>query len=228
MRLTRLIAGAISASLLGLVPVALTAGTANAADYTTVTTLEASRNLIEHKSGYSPFISGTVKDSAGNSVYAGTVDLLAKPNGAKWRKVATKDASGYLSFSDVKPKKNTQYRLVYNGGSNSSNTYQPSNSRTIKIRVARKFTLKRTNNYRVFVYKGRVTPKYNKKRLVVKASKKEKKGFKKVKGLQVKTNKKGKVTLRLPKRKGKWWWTVTAKGDKNYAANGYKIWTRVS
>ena len=220
MRLTRFVAGAASVGLLGLVPLTVGAGAAHGADHSTVTTLKAYRNLLEFN-GYSPGLVASVKRSDGTSVYAGTVNLHAKVAGGKWKKIRSANAGGYVSFSDVKPKKNTQYRLVYNGGSSYDDTYLPSRSKNLRVRVARKVTVKRTNNRRAYVYKGRVTPNFGKKKIVIQVSKREKKGFKRFKA--VKTNKKGFYTLRLPIRKGTWYWRLKVPGNKNYAANS--SWT---
>lgn len=222
MRLTRILAGVLSAALVGLVPVSL-AAPAHAADLTTVTTLQASTPLLEYKSGYSPFLNASVKASDGTSVYAGTVDLYASEAGGAWKKVSSKTASGYVSFSDVIPSKNTRYRVSYNGGSNYSNTYSASQSGEVAIRVARKFTAK--GNNRTFVVKGKVTPQYGKKKIVIKVSKKEKKGYKKFR--TIKTNKKGAFKVKLPKRKGTWYYSFATKGDKSYVAVRYIMTARV-
>lgn len=223
MHLTRILAGALSAALLGLVPVALASAPAHAASYTTVTQIGASRNLIEYKGNYKPYLEASVRTSDGQSVYYGDVDLQANVAGAGFKTIRTVKASGYLSFSDVIPTKNTTYRVIYKGGASSYDSFSGSTSKSLTIKVARKFTLKRTNNRRAYVYKGRVFPEFNRKFIKIQVSKREKKGFKAFK--KIKTNKKGQYTLRLPNRKGTWYWRVTAPGNKRYAANGWTIKT---
>lgn len=222
MRLTRILAGVLSAAIVGLVPVSL-AAPAHAADQTTVTTLTASRSLLEYKSGYSPFLNASVRTPDGSSVYSGTVDLYASEAGGAWKKISSKTASGYVSFSDVIPSKNTRYRVSYSGGSDYSNTYQPSQSADLGIAVARKFTAK--GNDRTFRVNGKVTPQYGKKKIVIKVSKKQNKGFKKFK--TIKTNKKGKFKVKLPKRRGTFYYSFTTKGDKSYVATRYLMTARV-
>lgn len=221
MRLHRTIAGLVSAALLGLAPVALAGAPAHAASYTTVTEIGASRTLIEYKGSYKPYLQASVKTPDGGSVFYGDVDLQASVAGAAYKTIRTVKASGFISFSDVVPSKNTTYRVIYKGGASSYDSYSASNSKALTIKVARKFTLKRTKNNRAFTYKGRVFPEYGRKVIKVEVSKKEKKGYKKFK--KFKTNKKGKFTLKLPKRKGTWYYRVTAPGGKKYAANGWVI-----
>ena len=57
-------------------------------------------------------------------------------------------------------------------------------------------------------------------------TKKEKKGYKKWK--TIKTDKKGKYKVRLPRRGGTWYWSFTVKGDSKYLANGFGWRTWVS
>lgn len=224
MRLHRTIAGLVSAALLGLAPVALASAPAHAASYTTVTEIGASRTLIEYKGGYKPYLEASVRTPDGSSVYYGDVDLQANVAGAGFTTIRTVKASGYLSFSDVVPAKNTTYRVIYKGGASSTDTYAASTSKSLTVKVARKFTLKRTNNYRAYVYKGRVTPDYGRKVIKIQVSKKKNKGYKKFK--TIRTNKKGQYTLRLPNRKGTWHWRVLAPANKNYAVSGWVITTR--
>lgn len=218
MRITRILAGALSAALIGLVPVTL-AAPAQAADNATVTTIGASRTLIEYKGDYKPYLEASVKTTGGSSVYYGTVDLQASEAGAAWKTIRSVTASGYISFSDVVPQKNTKYRAVYKGGSSSYDTYQASSSGDLAIKVARKIRLR--GNDRTFVVKGKVTPKYAKKKVVIKVSKKEKRGFKKFK--VVKTNRKGVLRVKLPKRRGTFYYRFITKGDKAYVSATYQI-----
>lgn len=213
MRITRIIAGALSAALIGLVPVTL-AAPAQAAE-TTVAAIGASRTLIEHKGPYKPYLEASIRTSGGSSVYEGDVELQASAAGGAWKTIRTVRASGYLSFSDVVPSMNTAYRVVYKG----SSAYSASQSGNLNIKVARKINLK--GNNRTFVVKGKVTPKYGKKKVVIKVSKKEKKGFKKFK--TIKTNKKGKVKVKLPKRKGTYYYRFITKKDKKYVSSTYQM-----
>lgn len=212
MRISRVIAGALSAALLGLVPVALTSAPAHAADNATVTTLQVSRNLLEYKSGYSPFLSGSVKTADGSSVYAGNVSLQASEAGSAWKTIKTVTASGYLSFSDVIPNKNTAYRVVYAGGADSRNTYQASSSGTVTVKVMRKLTIKNPKGTKI---KGKVAPKYAKKKIVIK--KKVGKKWKKFRTL--KTNKKSRFTVTLPAKRKRTYFRFIVPGNKAYAKN---------
>ncbi|GGD14205.1 hypothetical protein [Nocardioides daphniae] len=223
MRLTRLVAGVLSAALLGLAPVALASAPAHAASYTTVTEIGASRTLIEYKGSYKPYLEASVKTSEGSSVYYGNVELQANVAGAGFKTIRTVEASGYISFSDVVPAKNTTYRVLYKGGASSYDSYAASTSKSLTVKVARK--VRASGNSRTFVVKGKVTPQFAKKKILIKVSKREKRGYKNFR--TIKTNKKGQFKIKLPRRKGTWYYRFIVKGDKNYAANEFVMTARV-
>jgi hypothetical protein len=88
--------------------------------------------------------------------------------------------------------------------------------------VARKITYPSSG----FVLKGKVTPNYGKKKIVIKVSKRKNKGFKSFK--TIKTTSAGKYKVTLPRRGGTWYWSFTVKGDSKYLANGFLWRTWVS
>ena len=214
MRISRTLAGVLSAALLGAVPVAVAAAPAQAAE-ATVASIGASRTLIEYKGDYKPYLEASIKTTSGSGVYDGNVELQASAAGGAFKTIRTVTASGYLSFSDVVPAVNTTYRVVYKG----SASYSAAASRNLTVKVARKMRL--NGNDRTFVVKGKVSPKYGKKKIVIKVSKKEKRGFKKFK--TIKTNKKGQFRIKLPKRRGTFYYRFITKKDKKYVATTYQI-----
>jgi hypothetical protein len=224
MRTTRLIAGTVTAGLLGLAPIAI-AAPSQAADTWTTTTV-ATPSAVELEYGDDFYISVDV-DGADGRIPEGTSTLMAMEAGTSaWVPVATGTAS-YSSFYDVKPQMNTAYKVVYTGytdtdqGPNGDN-YQPSESAPFTVTVARKITRPDSG----FVIKGKVTPDYAKKKIVIQVSKKEKKGYKKFK--TIKTNKKGKYKVTLPRRGGTWYYAFIVKADAKYAATGFGWRTWVS
>ena len=227
MRTTRLIVGTVSAGLLGLAPIAI-AAPSQAAD-TWTTTIVATPSAAQVEYGDDFYVSVDLASSDGYSPGStdGTVTLMAQEAGsAAWVPVANAENT-YASFYDVKPQMNTAYKVVYSGFTDPDqgtygDNYTPSESAPFTIGVARKITRPSSG----FVIKGKVTPDYAKKKIVIQVSKKEKKGYKKFK--TIKTDKKGKYKVRLPRRGGTWYWSFTVKADAKYLANGFGWRTWVS
>ena len=118
--------------------------------------------------------------------------------------------------------RNTTYKVVFGGYTDPvqtqySDNYAPSESATFTVQVARKITYPSSG----FVLKGKVTPDYGKKKIVIKVSKKQNKGYKKFK--TIKTTSAGKYKITLPRRGGTWYWSFVVKGDDKYLANGF-VW----
>ena len=104
--------------------------------------------------------------------------MAQEAGSAAWVPVATAENT-YASFYDVKPQMNTAYKVVYSGFTDPDqgtygDNYTPSESAPFTIGVARKITRPSSG----FVIKGKVTPDYAKKKIVIQVSKKEKKGYK--------------------------------------------------
>lgn len=227
MRTTRLIAGTVSAGLLGLTPIALAAPSQAADTWTTTTVATPSTTELEFGDDF--YISVDISSSDGYSPGGadGTSTLMAMEAGTSaWVPVATA-TSTYASFYDVKPRMNTAYKVVYSGYTDTDqgtygDNYTPSESAPFTIGVARKITRPSSG----FVIKGKVTPNYGNKKIVISASKKQNKGYKKYK--TIKTNARGKYKVTLPKRGGTWYWSFRVKGDAKYLATGFGWRTWVS
>ena len=223
MRTTRLIAGTVSAGLLGLTPIAIAAPSQAADTWSTTTTATPSTDKVEYGDDF--YVTVDVPSSDGSSAFRGTSTLYVMEAGSSAGAPVATNTSAGGDFFDVKPQMNSSYKVVYSGytaATQYEDTYTPSESAPFTIGVARKITAPSSG----FVIKGKVTPKYAKKKIVIKVSKKEKKGYKKWK--TIKTNKKGKYKVRLPRRGGTWYWTFTTKGDSKYLANGFGWRTWVS
>ncbi len=57
--------------------------------------------------------------------------------------------------------------------------------------------------------KGKVKPEYGKKKIVIKVSQSQKTGYNKFK--TIKTDRRGKYRVTLPRRSGTWYWFVTSR-----------------
>jgi hypothetical protein len=214
MKTTRLLTGLLSAALLGAGPLAL-AQPAQAAtvNLTTVTTLEVSYGEPVVISGEEVSISGSVMASDGSSTYKGTVTLYAQSSkDAGPVALATVPASGYLSFPDIKPKSNTTYQAAFSGYAAttvSENNYAASTSAPLGIGVQRKVKFTTPGLW----LKGKVTPDYKRKKVVLK----QLKGKKYVAWRKVKTDKKGTFKVKAPNKSG-FKFSASVPGDKHYTA----------
>lgn len=223
MRITRLVAGTVTAGLLGLTPIAIAAPSQATENLTTTTTATPSETTLEY--GDEINIAVEVVGSDGNSVIDGTSTLMAMEAGSTtWVPVATGTYPG-SDFYPVKPKMNTAYKVVYSGYAATTayeDNYAASESATFTVGVARKITLPSSG----FVIKGKVTPNYGNKKIVIKVSRKRSKGYKSFK--TIKTSSTGKYKVTLPRRRGTWYWSFTVKADSKYRANGFLWRTWVS
>lgn len=218
MRLNRVTAGLVTAGLLGLVPVAVTAP-AHAADISTTVEFLSAKALVY---GSSSRVEAIAYDPESNTyVPSGTLDLQASTNSGKtWTTVGTTDVnpSGSVFFNGVKPRQNTSYRVVYSGTTYGADTFLTSASRTQVTKVARKITFPRKNT---FVMKGKVTPKYAKKKIVITVSKRKNSGFKKFK--TIRTNAQGNYKIAMPKKRGTFHYRFRTVADRQYIAGGFNL-----
>lgn len=239
MKTRRIIAGLVSASMLGVAPLAFAAPSqadeassevaseAKKAFAPTIELKPAHKKLVH---GTKTYFSGTITyvDETGARQYVsgGTATLqratTKKPK--KWVTVGTDTYPSSLYFSDVKVPANSRFRVVYSGFTaqySSQDSITAGTSKPKRVNVARKMTYKNRKGFKIT---GRVTPQFKRKKLVIKVSKRQKGGYKNWK--KVRTNKKGRYTIRLPKRRGTWYWKIIAKGNKHYKKNfiGWRTW----
>jgi len=185
MRMKRLLTGVLSAALLGATPIALAAAPAEAA--TVNTWIEGSINYSKAEYGKTVYLSGGVKSSTGYP--AGNVVIQRKLAGqSSFTTVQTDTSAGYFSYA-FRAQKNTEFRILYSGGTSGSDTYTPSSAST-SLKVYRKLQVK--TSYTSLTVKGKVTPDFKKKKFTVQVKKGKWKTWKKVK-----TNKKGKYAVKL-------------------------------
>jgi hypothetical protein len=208
MRFTRIIAGTITAGLVGLVPVAVSSP-ANATDNLTTTTTVSTYSEVPITYGDDITLTADVAASDGASAYKGTVSLYAStPAVPAWTLVAT-GTSTYESF-EVKPTTNTAYKIVYSGYTATStyeDTYAASESAPFTVSVKRKAVFRTPGLYLV----GKIKPDFGKKKVILK----RKKGKKYVAWKKVRTNSKGQFRVKAPNRSG-FKFSVTIPSDANY------------
>lgn len=226
MRMKRLAGGVLSAALLGLTPVAFTAGPAQAATPTATTITGKLTGTIKgstarYKANVS--ISGNVESA--NGYPTGTLVIQQKLAGKKsYKTVYTDTSPGYFSHS-FKAKQNANYRIVFTGGSDSQYTYLNSET-SANLKVMRDLGDKISN----LKLQGKVKPKYKKKKVTIEIKTSKKGKWKK--WATVKTNKKGKWAKKLPARAKCTYWRAWTKKDKKfvksystysyYTVRGYK------
>lgn len=208
MRFTRIIAGTITAGLVGLVPVAVSSP-ASATENLTTTTTVSTYSTLPITYGDDITLSADVAASDGSSAYQGVVTLYAlTPAVPTWTPVAT-GTSTYESF-DVKPTTNTAYKIVYSGytaASTYEDNYAVSESAPFSVTVKRTAVFKTPGLFLV----GKIKPNFANKKVILK----KKKGKKYVAWKKVKTNKKGQFRVKAPNKSG-FKFSVTIPSDANY------------
>jgi hypothetical protein len=223
MRITRIVTWTVTAGLVGLTPIAIAAPSQASDNLTTTIILQMSYGEPRVTYGEEVSFTSEIDASDGLSPYndADTATLWAMPAGSTtWTAIETQPASGYISWTAFEPAQNTAYKATYSGGTAANavaDNYAPSESAPLGVEVARKITYPKSG----FVLKGKVTPNYGKKKIVIKVSKKQNKGYKKFK--TIKTTSAGKYKITLPRRGGTWYWSFVVKGDDKYLANGF-VW----
>jgi hypothetical protein len=130
---------------------------ANAATTTLATTATISiYNARTVSYGEQVLVEGAIRDSAGNSVNYGTVQLQASTDSVNWTTITSDTASAYLSF-EVTPSVSTSYRLVY-GGYTSTSSYQSSYTASTSVPVGQPVARKSVIKYRGLHMWGKVSP----------------------------------------------------------------------
>jgi hypothetical protein len=197
---------------------------ASAADTLTTTTVALpSDTVVEF--GDVIDIELDVDTESGSAPTDGTTTLFAqRATATEWKAVAT-SSSPLLDFSDVKPRMNTSYKVVYNGhraDSSDDDSWSSSESDVFTVQVARAITHPAGG----FDVRGRVRPAYAEKKILVKVSKRQYSGYTRYK--KILTDERGRYRLQLPRRKGTWFWSFAVKGDERYLPASFRWRTWVS
>ena len=185
MHLTRRVACAVTAGLIGAGPLALAAPSQAATTHKTYAVASPSRASSSpvgtRPPGRSPTTPSTWRSTSTPTsatrrpaAPGGPTTLLAQEVGSStWEAVAeSTTASGY--FTDVRPTVNTTYKAVYSGYTDrDGDTYARVETATFTVEVGRRITFPVAG----FVIKGKVTPDYAKRKIVIQVSKQQNKGF---------------------------------------------------
>lgn len=209
------------AAALGTASVA-TAPVSSASDTRTTTTL-ASPGAGVVVFGGTIDIDVSVDSPSGVAPSAGTSTLLALEAGStEWVEVLTSTSPG-ADFLDVRPWLNTTYKVAYSGSSDTGNgdSWAASESEPFTIGVKRRIVHPDTG----FDLSGRVTPRFGRKVVVVRASRDKATGYTVV--TRVRTDRRGRYSYVLPKRRGTWYWIVRVTGDDRYRGNAFAYQTNV-
>lgn len=212
MRITRLIAGTMSAALVGGTPIALATSADAAATVTTATTLTSEKAAYTY--GDTIFFDSAVTTSDPANPYApGAATLYIQRAGATtWEPVASDEGVSYLYFADIEAAGNALYKVVYPGGvDGTGDVYTASESAPFAIQTSRKLTIK---NPRGTFVKGKISPDYKKKKVLV--QKKVGKKWKKFRTL--KTSRKSVFTTTLPASRKRTFWRFVVKSDVQFVS----------
>lgn len=221
MRTTRLIAGTVTAGLLGLTPIAISApAQADGQTYTPVitATLNVTDSPFEppYMYGGGFYVSGTITDPSGVESPSGGQALLQvlTSSNPTWTTVAVDESPGYLFLdADLRFTENAQYKVVFTG-STALNQYDDSYLAGESVAIAAPVTRKVTfNNPRGTLIKGKVTPDYGKKK--IKVAKKVGNKWRKYKTFKTTSAGKYRFTLPAPRR-GKTQWRITVPGNAQF------------
>ncbi|MFM6850137.1 MAG: hypothetical protein ACKOVB_13665 [Terrabacter sp.] len=199
-----------------------TAPGSSAADTRTTTTL-ASPGAGVVVFGGTVDVDVRVDSPSGLAPTAGTSTLLALEAGStEWVEVDTSTSPG-ADFLEVRPWRNTTYKVAYSGSSDTGNgdSWAASESEPFTIGVKRRIVHPATG----FDLSGRVTPRFGRRVVVVRASRDKATGYAVVK--RVRTDKRGRYSYVLPKRRGTWYWILRVPGDASYRGNAFAYQTNV-
>jgi hypothetical protein len=195
MRFTRIIAGTITAGLVGLVPVSISSPASATDNLTTTTTATPSEPVVTY--GDQINVTLEVVASDGTSVIDGSSTLYAMEAGSTtWVPIATPTYPG-SDIYPVEPKMNTAYKVVYSGYAATTtfeDNYAASESAVFTVGVKRTAVFKTPGLYLV----GKVKPDFGKKKVILK----RKKGKKYVAWKKVRTNAKGQFRVKAPNQRG--------------------------
>jgi hypothetical protein len=221
MRITRLVAGSVTAGLVGLTPIAVTAPAhADGQTYTPVINVRLNISSAPYEAPYMYgggfYVSGDITDPTGVEHPSGGqafLQVLTASN-PTWTTIATDDSPGFLFFdADFTFTENVQFKVVFTGSTalgTWDDSYIAGESVAIYAPVTRKVVFK---NPRGTLIKGSVSPDYGKKK--IKVAKKVGKKWKRYK--TYKTTSAGKYRFTLPApRRGKTQWRITVPGNAQF------------
>ena len=211
----------VGASSMGATTLATTSSAAAGDTWTTTTSATPGTGVVVF--GDVVDIAVDVDSPSGGTPTQGTSTLMALEAGStEWVEVVTSTSPG-ADFLDVRPWMNTTYKVAYSGSSDTGNgdSWAASESEPFTIGVKRRIVHPTTG----FDLSGRVTPRFGRQVVVVRASRDKAAGFTVVKRLR--TDRRGRYSYVLPKRRGTWYWILRVTGDARYRGNAFAYQTNV-
>lgn len=179
------------------------------------------------QTGYSPVVHGettglmaTVTASGRYDFAGGTVQLQRSVRQQPWSDVGApvaKIAGWNVAFPRVRPSENTRYRVLFSGTTVDDVVLASSVSSPITVKVARSITSPRSG----FTLRGKVSPQFARKKLVVTVSRTRTGPYRAY--AKVRTTASGRYSLKLPRRTGVRFWKVVVPADARYVRNAY-VW----
>ena len=211
----------VGASSMAATTLATSSSAAADAPWTTTTSATAEAGVVVF--GGVVDIEVDVDSPDGGAPTRGTSTLMALEAGSTdWVVVATSTSPG-TDFLDVRPWMDTTYKVTYSGSADTGNgdSWASSESDPVTIGVKRRIVHPTSG----FDLSGRVTPRFGRKLVMVRASRDQSQGYTRVKALR--TDRRGRYSYVLPKRRGTWYWIVRVKGDSRFRGNAFAYETNV-
>lgn len=166
-----------------------------------------------------------VDSQNGSTPTDGTTTLYAMEAGSStWVAVTTQDSAS-SDYLEVRPWMTTSYKVVYNGHtatSGADDSYDTSASEPFTVQVRRSITYPSGG----FEVEGRVKPRYGNRKIVIRVSRTQESGYVRYKAIR--TDRRGRYSVTLPRRKGTWYWSFRVKGDERYLPTRFEWKTWVS
>ncbi|NPC40868.1 hypothetical protein [Nocardioides sp. zg-1230] len=214
-----LVAGALTGSSSVLV-----ASPTTAADTVTTTTVALpDATVVDFRETID--IDVDVDSQDGSTPTDGTTTLYAMEAGSRtWVAVTTQDSAS-SDYLEVRPWMTTSYKVVYNGHtatSGADDSYDTSSSEPFTVQVRRTITYPSGG----FEVEGRVKPRYGNRKIVIRVSRTQESGYVRYKAIR--TDRRGRYSVTLPRRKGTWFWSFRVKGDERYLPTSFQWKTWVS
>ncbi|MEP9364718.1 hypothetical protein ABLE68_17255 [Nocardioides sp. CN2-186] len=227
-QLTALLVTALAATGVGVIT---TAAPADAAVPTRIV-LQVSHPKAHYgdKLSISGQVQGQQTDGTWASVPTGTATLQFSPkSGSQWKSMGTDDSAGSFYFYPKKATKTGSFRVVYSGGTYGDYEFTPRTSMGKSVKVFRDLNDKLTRPGNRIVLKGKVSPKYSKKAIIVERRTSKHGKWKKFK--KIRTNKKSQWSVQLPApRRGDWYFRAFTpksggfqKSPSNYIYTTYRL-----
>ena len=175
-------------------------------------------------------VQGQQTDGTWAAVPAGSATLQFSPkSGSDWATLGSDDSAGSFYFYPEKAVKSGSFRVVYSGGTYGDYQFTPQTSMGKTVKVYRDLHDKLIKPGNRLVLKGKVSPSYGKKAVVIERRTTKHGKWKKFK--KIRTDKKSHWSVQLPApRRGDWYFRAYTpksggleKSLSNYSYTTYRL-----